>query len=1468
MAAPSHEQNLSIINYSKWVCLQMVYLLILSRLVASFSTVRYLPGFSGSLPFKLETGYIGVDENEDVQLFYYFVESEGNPREDPLLIWLTGGPGCSSFFGLVTEIGPLHFNNVEYNGSLPTLRLSPHSWTKVASIIFLDAPATTGFSYSRSLQGSKSSDIKYADQSYEFLRKWLLSHPKFIGNPFYVAGDSYTGIIAPIIAHKISTGIELGHKPPINLKGYGLGNPETDPKYDVNSEVPYAHRMALISDELYKSAKRNCNGEYVEVDNRNVQCAKDLRAISECTNGLNRQHILEPLCPSNDNDINKMNAGYHRSVLEKYNEPLLSMANISKFGCRNYKDFLLKIWENDINVHKALHVRKGTFKAWVLCDYNILNVKYVKSVLSYHLHLNSRGYRALIYSGDHDMLQPYLGTLSWIKALNFTVIDDWRPWLVDDQVAGYSTEYSNNFTFATVKASIGQNADEESAVTSENPSEIPELILVVYFFQCNQLAFMVLLVILSRLASSFSTVKYLPGFSGSLPFKLETGYIGVDENEDAQLFYYFIESEGNPIEDPLLLWLTGGPGCTSLTGLLEIGPLHFNLVEYNGSLPTLRLHPPSWTKVASIIFLDAPVDTGFSYSGLLQAKRSIIIILAGLHSGCSAIQNLLEIHSMLLVTHILASLFQSLLIKYHRVILFSPFSFPQLLCGLKQITRLIMIDATETDPKFDVNSQVPYAHRMALISDELYKSAKRNCRGEYVQVDHRNVQCAKDLQAISKCTNRLNHQHILKPFCPSMYNHINKMDANIYHRSMLEKYNEPLLSKANRTKFECMHFDTNIMDAWGNDINVHKALHVRKGKFKAWSTCYYNIPYERYVKSVLSYHLHLNNRGYRALIYSGDHDMLQPYMGTLSWIKALNFTVIDNWRPWLVDDQVAGYSTEYSNNFTFATVKARSGSYSSRLQAEGMLCHVQKWKERLIFKPFSGLQVYEQLTMAASSHEQSLSMINYSNWVCLQMVLLVILLRLAASFSTVKYLPGFSGSLPFKLETGYIGVDENEDAQLFYYFIESERNPREDPLLLWLTGGPGCSALSGLVFEIGPLHFNIVEYNGSLPTFKLHPHSWTKVASIIFLDAPVGTGFSYSRCLQGSKSSDIKYANHSYEFLRKWLLSHPKFIGNPFYVAGDSYSGMIVPVIAHEISAGVELDHKPPINLKGYMLGNPFTDAKFDVNSRVPFAHRVALISDELYKSAKRNCKGEYIEVDSRNVQCAKDLKAISECTDKVNGAHILEPLCRSSGVNVNKMDAGYHRSMLEKYNDTLLSMANSPKFGCRNYNNFLCNIWGNDIDAQKALHVRKGTFTEWVRCNKSILDEYYVNSTLSYHLRLNNRGYRALIYSGDHDKIIPYLGTLSWIKTLNFTVIDDWRPWLVDDQVAGYIVLRLHKYTSLTTQSGLEGVIQLQSTSQGNALLCSKGGYLMNHCDDHFLVTPQDCLYGYSIENSEKINK
>ncbi|KAI9112338.1 hypothetical protein K1719_016861 [Acacia pycnantha] len=93
--------------------------------------------------------------------------------------------------------------------------------------------------------------------------------------------------------------------------------------------------------------------------------------------------------------------------------------------------------------------------------------------------------------------------------------------------------------------------------------------------------------------------------------------------------------------------------------------------------------------------------------------------------------------------------------------------------------------------------------------------------------------------------------------------------------------------------------------------------------------------------------------------------------------------------------------------------------------------------------------------------------------------------QVATSGSHVEYLPGFEGPLPFHIETGYVGVAEWETQQ---------QKKEEDKL--WLTGGPGCSSFSGLIFEIGPIAVKVEKYNGSLPNLVLRPQAWTKVKYI------------------------------------------------------------------------------------------------------------------------------------------------------------------------------------------------------------------------------------------------------------------------------------------------------------------------------------------------------------------------------------
>ncbi|KAJ9538216.1 hypothetical protein OSB04_030949 [Centaurea solstitialis] len=396
-----------------------VFLMVVSlEVIESRFLVKTLPGFDGDLPFTLETGYIGVGESDVVQLYYYFIESEGNPEDDPLILWLNGGPGCSALSGIFYEIGPLTINYENSTLEKAILEIRPHGWTKVASIIFLDQPVGSGFSYARTPEGYLSNDTLSAMQTYQFLRKWLVDHPKFLKNPFYVAGDSYSGIVLPMVVQKIYNGIEVGEWPQINIKGYVLGNPVTDRSIEHNSRISYAHNMALLSDEIYESTKENCHGEYLNVDPNNSLCIRDLQVVKKCLERIFMDHILEPSCEPSDPFKSNMLGRSMRS-LDEISVDAWPLPQFPMHWCRKGSYIYSSTWANSRDVREALHIHEvsGSF-------------------------------------GDHDMKVPYFNTLNWIKSLNLSIENDWRPWFVDKQVAGYTMKFSKNdysLTYATVK---------------------------------------------------------------------------------------------------------------------------------------------------------------------------------------------------------------------------------------------------------------------------------------------------------------------------------------------------------------------------------------------------------------------------------------------------------------------------------------------------------------------------------------------------------------------------------------------------------------------------------------------------------------------------------------------------------------------------------------------------------------------------------------------------------------------------------------------------------------------------------------------------------------------------------------------------------------------------------------------------------------------------------------------------------
>ncbi|XP_042000834.1 serine carboxypeptidase-like 20 isoform X3 [Salvia splendens] len=416
--------ELRLIPVSMLVCifLQLQF----AEAAPQLSLVRSLPGFKGAFPSKHYSGYVTLEGSPPKNLFYYFVVSERSPALDPVVLWLNGGPGCSSFDGFVYEHGPFNFE-ASKAGGLPVLHLNPYSWSKVASIIYLDSPVGVGFSYSANTSYYVNGDLQTADETHQFL-----------------------------------------------LKGYMVGNGVCDSHFDGNALVPFAHGMGLISDMMHKEAEAVCGGNYHNP--LSIDCQNILYKIDSALEGLNRYDILEPCFhrgAENDSttslipeSFKQLGVATERPLAVRkriFGRAWPFRAPVADGVIPMWPQLMREVtvpciddvqatkWLNDKGVRKAIHADPESGH-WSLCK-DLHYTHDAGSMIAYHKNLTLAGYRALIYSGDHDMCVPFTGTQAWTQSLGYDIVEEWRPWKSNAQIAGcrYVQEYANDFTFLTVK---------------------------------------------------------------------------------------------------------------------------------------------------------------------------------------------------------------------------------------------------------------------------------------------------------------------------------------------------------------------------------------------------------------------------------------------------------------------------------------------------------------------------------------------------------------------------------------------------------------------------------------------------------------------------------------------------------------------------------------------------------------------------------------------------------------------------------------------------------------------------------------------------------------------------------------------------------------------------------------------------------------------------------------------------------
>ncbi|GER43600.1 serine carboxypeptidase-like protein [Striga asiatica] len=288
--------------------------------------VESLPGQPSKVSFNQYAGYVTVDQKAGRAFFYYFVEAQRSQDKSPLLLWLNGGPGCSSLgYGAMEEIGPFRVNR---DGK--TLHKNPYAWNNVANVLFLESPAGVGFSYSNTTSNNLTTgDTNTAKDNYVFLLNWFERFSEYKDREFYIAGESYAGHYVPQLAQTIMHhNKNLNNTMIINLKGVIIGNADIDEEAETIGLWVYLGSHALISDVTTSKALKYCNfSTFATTEPR--ECEEAVEESGKESGKIDFYNIYAPVC-TNSSLTKKISAMSPDPCIDDYINAYFNRAEVQK----------------------------------------------------------------------------------------------------------------------------------------------------------------------------------------------------------------------------------------------------------------------------------------------------------------------------------------------------------------------------------------------------------------------------------------------------------------------------------------------------------------------------------------------------------------------------------------------------------------------------------------------------------------------------------------------------------------------------------------------------------------------------------------------------------------------------------------------------------------------------------------------------------------------------------------------------------------------------------------------------------------------------------------------------------------------------------------------------------------------------------------------------------------------------------